>query len=458
MIKSLHIKNFKGWSDTTPIRLAPITLFFGANSSGKSSLAQFLLMLKMTAESNDRQTVFQTGSPRQEDPIDLGSFRDLLHGRSGKGTLSCDFTWTADAPVQAGELGNFENLRFQCKAHLADEQSIRPSLQEFSYELIGKERKFTIGMKSDGGSWKHVAHNVQLTRAGGRQWPIGEPIKFYDFSTEFPKRYKDAGFVQELPYAMENLFKRLCYLGPLRVKALREYAWNGESPKEVGYDGGRFLQALLASRGRNLNLGSGKHKKQTLELIAEELKKLGVIQSFNVEPVAKGSRLHTVTVKVSGSSQSVALPDVGCGISQVLPVLTQLFVAPKNSILIFEQPELHLHPGAQANLADVMIDAIRSKEDGSARNLQLLLESHSEHFLRRLQTRIADGTLKRDEVACYFIQDSGTGGSKLEELTMNDFGYITNWPPQFFGDLMQEAMDQQKAMIERKKKAAQKEP
>jgi len=64
MLKQLRIQNFKGWKDTGTIRMAPISLFFGANSSGKSSIGQFLMMLKQTVESPDRKAVFYPGATR----------------------------------------------------------------------------------------------------------------------------------------------------------------------------------------------------------------------------------------------------------------------------------------------------------------------------------------------------------------------------------------------------------
>ena len=104
-----------------------------------------------------------------------------------------------------------------------------------------------------------------------------------------------------------------------------------------------------------------------------------------------------------------------------------------------EQPEIHLHPSAQANLADVMIDVIRSKEqekgEGVARNIQLLIETHSEHFLRRLQRRIVEGKVHPDEVALYFV-NTDTKPFSLEELQVNEYGEIKNWPKNFFGDQM----------------------
>jgi AAA ATPase domain len=78
MLRELSIKNFKPWRDTGKIRLAPITVFFGGNSSGKTSILQFLLMLRQTAESPDRHRVFHPGDDNTQ--VKLGTFRDLIFG------------------------------------------------------------------------------------------------------------------------------------------------------------------------------------------------------------------------------------------------------------------------------------------------------------------------------------------------------------------------------------------
>jgi predicted ATPase len=100
-----------------------------------------------------------------------------------------------------------------------------------------------------------------------------------------------------------------------------------------------------------------------------------------------------------------------------------------------EQPEIHLHPRVQAELADVFISAIRAYENGRPRQVQLVIETHSEHFLNRLQRRIAEALIEPKEVAIYFARASGEG-AELEELTVNAYGDITNWPENFFGDEM----------------------
>ena len=86
MLTHLHLKGFKSWRDTGDIDLRPITGLFGTNSSGKTSVLQALLLLKQTAESPDRATVFNFGS--EKTPVDLGSFRDVAHAHDVNNILA----------------------------------------------------------------------------------------------------------------------------------------------------------------------------------------------------------------------------------------------------------------------------------------------------------------------------------------------------------------------------------
>src|SRR5690606_40847094 len=85
--------------------------------------------------------------------------------------------------------------------------------------------------------------------------------------------------------------------------------------------------------------------------------------------------------------------------------------------------------------ADAFISAVQAYEDGVPRQMQLIVETHSEHFLTRLQRRVAEGKIQADDVAVYFVKP-GRQGAELEALRMNMFGEIENWPDNFFGDEM----------------------
>ena len=167
------------------------------------------------------------------------------------------------------------------------------------------------------------------------------------------------------------------------------------------------------------------------EMIAYWLKEMGLIAEFNVQEIAANSNRWQAKVRTRESSSDVLLTDVGFGISQVLPVVTLLQYVPEGATVILEQPEIHLHPLAQAGLADVIIQA------ALRRRVQVILESHSEHLLLRLQRRIAEKSVSRDDVKLYFC-DAPEGKSTLTELEVDLYGRIENWPDKFMGDAFNE--------------------
>jgi predicted ATPase len=119
-------------------------------------------------------------------------------------------------------------------------------------------------------------------------------------------------------------------------------------------------------------------------------------------------------LQLDARSPEVVITDVGFGVSQILPVITLCYYVPRGSILLIEQPEIHLHPKVQAGLADVFIDAIKT------RDIQIILESHSEHLLRRLQRRMAEGAFESKSASLYFCE-TGTGESVLKKLDLDLF-------------------------------------
>ena len=117
---------------------------------------------------------------------------------------------------------------------------------------------------------------------------------------------------------------------------------------------------------------------------------------------------------------------------------------PKAPSSFLEQPEIHLHPSVQSGLADVLIDAMKN------RKVQIVVESHSEHLLRRLQRRVAEQVVSPEETALYFCE-AAAEGSKLTQLDVDLFGNITNWPKDFFGDDFGNMAAITTAAMERKK-------
>ncbi len=453
MLKELRIQNFKGWKDTGVIRMAPISLFFGANSSGKSSISQFLMMLKQTAESPDRKAVFYPGG--KNSAVQLGSYQEMVFHRDPANKITFEYRWSLPDtlrikdPVSEQSYSGSE-LVFQVGVGLGDKDQHTLVLDKLKYELIGDENiQLSLGMerKSDTKSdYKVEATKYSLRRKQGRAWYPGAPVRFYGFPDEVVAYHQNAEFAQALNLCHEKLFRSIYYLGPLRTKAERLYSWTGIEPESVGYAGENTVAAILAGRSRKISLGYRCRYKPFEEIIAIKLKEMSLIEEFKVNRISEQRQEYEVKLRTKGSGDWVDLPDVGFGISQVLPVLVQCFYAPAGSIIFMEQPEIHLHPNAQSALADVMIDVIKSRENGADRNIQLVIETHSEHFLRRLQRRIAEDKVSQEEVSAYFANISKAPAT-LKPLQIDVFGNIQNWPENFFGDEMGDIIEQAKASM-----------
>lgn len=441
MLTKLHLKNFKAWKDTGPIRLAPLTVIFGANSAGKSSLGHLLLALKQTALSADRKRALHLGDASTL--IDLGTFADCMHGHDLANSLDFSLGWDLPKPLEVRDplqparpyLGD----RLGLDVSLAAGKSGQPEVQSLHYGLanVGGEVLDVNLARGENRKFSLESNRYEFKMADGRKWPLEEPEKFYRVSEISMARFKNASFLTDFALATETMLGSLSYLGPLRIHPKRTYQWSGDTPEGVGQMGENTIAAILAAQneGRMLNRGPRRPRQPFTEFIASWLKDLGVIHSFVVKPVAEGRKEYEVLVKTHAKAPEVKITDVGFGVSQVLPVLVQAFYCPPNSTVWMEQPEIHLHPQVQAELADVFISATRAREENGPRNVQLIIESHSEHFLNRLQRRIAEGEITPDDVAIYFCKKTGSA-TELEPLELNMFGDIENWPENFFGDEM----------------------
>lgn len=394
MLSKLRIKNFKSWKDTGEINMAPITMFFGGNSSGKTSLLQFLLMLKQTAEAGN-----YSGQVLNFDGIvNLGNFKDVVRDHENKNAI--DFVISASQQAFS---------RYSCEqisASIAEEQKSLV-IKNFHVNLPKKDKK------------REDLINSEMQKI----------IKSEDEKDKILRSFKWSGLISDLTMFID-------YIGPLRDFPERHYQWKNNFPSEVGKRGTLTIQTIIAS-----NLKNGDLEKK----IAAALKKMGLIESFRVKPISKHrDDYYEVKVKKTKFSAEVLLPDVGFGVSQILPIITALFQSSEGATLILEQPEIHLHPKAQIELADVIIDAVKE------RKIQVIIESHSEHFLTRIQTRIADETISKKFAKLYFCKNE-KGFSELEELELNDSGDIKNWPENFFGNQLEESANRVLSYLEKKR-------
>lgn len=456
MLTRLRLKNFKAWQDCGEIRLAPLTVLFGTNSAGKTSIPQLLLLLKQTARSPDRQRALQLGDH---------SYADVVHRHRVSSPLEFDFSWSLERPLGvqdpvSGARASGDTLRFA--ARLRADARGQPRVERLSYELaergartldLALSERGPAGAKRARPHFELTSDRYELIRRQGRAAPLPSPLRFYGFPDEVQAYFQNAAFVSDLVLELERVLNGLFYVGPLREYPKRLYVWSGEAPDHVGERGDRAIESILAAGARAFSWKPRQRGKPLEQIVAERLRSMGLIHQLAVKPLGRQRREYEVLVKTTPGSPEVKLSDVGFGVSQVLPVIVEAFYVPRRSVVILEQPEIHLHPRVQADLADLFVDAIRAREAGEPRECQFIIESHSEHFLRRLQRRIAEQELSHEDVALYFVT-SRAGAGRIEQLDVDEYGNIKNWPERFFGDEMADLVARTEAQARRRTAAS----
>ena len=440
MLTRLRLAKFKPWNETVDVALAPITGLFGANSSGKTSLIQALLLLKQTADSRDRSSIFQFGDGRAY--TDLWDFESVIHGHDATSTMKLAIDWTrpehieiydtnTDREVVQSDCMGFEVASRQVESSSGMSLAVEKMKYHVGDVVFGMRRSPSEERPNPNAKYDLFAKGTdfEFDRRRGRPWAAIPPSKCYGFPDRLRASFQNAGFLSDLEFALEECMGGMYYVGPLRASPERRYVWVGQQPDHVGQEGQQTVQAILAAekRGDRIGRGPGTPRATLEEYTAHWLRELGLIQEFHVVPISEDRREFEVRVRKTVEAVEVLITDVGFGVSQVLPVLVQCFYVPEGSTVVFEQPDIHLHPSVQAGLADVFIDAWKK------RGVQIIVESHSEHLLNRLQRRIAEEHIPQDKVAL-FSCSSGDRASSLTRLELDTYGNIRNWPKDFFGD------------------------
>ena len=414
MITELKAQNFKSWQDTGALQFAPLTGLFGANSSGKTSILQVLLMLKQTVEQpSDWNEPLYFGD--EEALVNLGSFDDIIHRPANDSSLKISVSWKSSTVADINKYIRSYNLNLEA---LSPSQRYQDRSEEISFSTnIVRSAMNNFYYETD--LYRLNVEQPELFRCYGL---CGGQTQTVEISSRFEEEF-------------ENLFSRILYLGPLREHPRPRYTWAGDHPKGIGQEGEKAISALLSGRIRHLSID---------EQILNWLQRLELIDTYDLHPLSDTGRDYEFLVKKYKDGPEVRLTDVGFGVSQILPVLILCYYAPEGSILILEQPEAHLHPKVQSELADVLIDVVKN------RNVQIILESHSAHLLHRLQRRIAEEDISADQTAFYFCQIND-GTSEIERLKVDEYGNIRNWPQNFFGDDMGDLVAKTKAEMQRRK-------
>jgi predicted ATPase len=251
--------------------------------------------------------------------------------------------------------------------------------------------------------------------------------------------------ITEATWYLDNFFaSSLKYLGPLRdaPKPLYPLA-PAADPHDVGLRGEHTASILELHKNKKiryippanfkLSVIDRKTVTRTLEAaVIDWLQYLGVASS--VQSKDQGKLGHELKVGLPNSDSLHDLTHVGVGVSQVLPILVMCLLADTDSTMVFEQPELHLHPKVQTLLGDFFLSMALC-------NKQCIVETHSEYFIDRLRFRIAAAAPENElnsQTKIYFVEKPSQSSS-FREVVINEYGAISDWPEGFFDQSQQQA-------------------
>lgn len=448
MFTQLSLKNFKAWRDIEQtdaagqvrraridIKLAPVTMLLGTNSSGKSSLLQALLLLKQTAASPDRSIHLNLGGNEVNDYFDFGNFDDVLTQNASPRQFEIAFNFRRPQRQDLAERPRVTDGEFS--ASYGKTTAGSAVIQELSLRSDASSYR---AIRRDKGAYSIMVDDEVQPRGKSRQYTPERSIALPADAIQLLA--SDGPMAEDISLAVRRELEGIAYLGPLRRKPERNYPWNKSNPGELGIDGAGFISAILASATSRTKEDAAE---QIIQKVSYWLQRMDLAEKIEVKQLGHSARYEVVVTK---DGIAANLRDVGIGISQVLPVLTLAFFAPAGSTILLEEPEIHLHPLAQSVLAELFVEVSQSRQ------VQFIVETHSEHLFRRLQTLVAKAPSTRDNCLLYFVERTGAD-AQLKPLVLDTYGRVSDWPPLFFGDAMGETREQARLMFERQKQERQ---
>lgn len=420
------------------LQIKPITILCGTNSCGKSSVLQSILLIKQTLEG---QTPFQTLLLNGR-MVHLGTFREIVFNRKLDETISFQFSFrlkSKDVRRTPGDV--YETLRYlmpfyrQAEYLIHYKISIKTTTDAVSKNYLKpiKLDKFSLG--------------TETIFSDGRT----EPGRFFEVSAVDEDSFSIRGDKDDVPNfifrrindLLQHIFSQYTYIGPLREEPARRYIYENEV-LEIGIKGQNAAYIYLTEQDLpidcyyryNSNTDSLEMKVRTT--LSEAVQDwLNVMNIHSLRPEATNEIIYLNLDSATSGGTRVNIADVGFGVSQIFPIVLEGLRMPEGYTLILEQPEIHLHPKLQMQMADFFISLALSEK-------KVIVETHSDHVINRLVRRIVeDETAQlKDLVAIYFVKPT-ENGSICELVTIDETRGVINWPIDFFD---QTATEQEKTM------------
>lgn len=432
-IRRLILENYRSFRERQEIELAPVTVILGKNNSGKSALVRLPLLLDsgLRTDSSVPLDLDRLGADAVND------FRELYFDQLTRRPLTLGLDVDGHQPFRLE--ADLEYIDSTTAAIVARLQLSSPS---FTGELVSSRM-----LIADNGTRDIDGFSED---SGPRPFEPGEPL---EYEVRVPGQLVDphreiVEFRGLLPeWAGEQDFDPgpIRYLGPYREPVARQHRMPHGIPVDIG-NRGQGLPALLA-HDRERTGG------RLLDQINERL--ASIVPGWRIDEVPAGPLRSTVLTR-RGSKVRVNLADAGSGLAQVLPIIAQCAMddlyegVPRAPLQIIEEPELHLHPAAHADLADLYLATAQ------ATGTRFLIETHSETLLLRLRLRVAEtaNKISPDTVAIYVVEQND-GESIVRRVHLDDLGNLDDsWPHGYFSQDYHEVRALAAAQRERRHRAS----
>jgi predicted ATPase len=431
MITAITAKNFKAF-ESFKIHLKPITILVGPNNSGKSSIISVIRLLSQTAESFDISVPLLLNGAFG----DFGTYKDIIYGnlRARKLELGITFepnffgmvkrdykTISIDLSFKY-RVGRREIILNSISLKADDKEQLRTEYSiESEKQLIQKigEIEIPTALKSRISKFMRIQNFIPQRVMVPY---LGESKLRKLLPADTDRIYRT---LNRISYDINHEFGLIDYVGAMRLPPERTYLSTGASRSRVGANG-QFASNILALDSAK----GGKKSKNILSNVKEWLIQAGIASDIKIEQIS--DRHYEIKIQHPKSKEYQNFADVGFGNSQVLPVLISGFNLKDGGTFIVEQPEIHLHPHAQAELGDFFSFLLKKK-------VQSIIETHSEHLILRLQQHVIVGNIKPEEMNFLYVH-APEDKKVITEMHLDENGkFTTEWPEGFFPDRLVEA-------------------
>lgn len=399
MINKISFKNYKLFKEKQTLELKPITILIGKNNSGKSAVAKLPTLIAGSLSGKF--------SLDNEGVKIANEYRDIVYGKAFK---------------------EFELELFQKKNLSDDLDFLRTKIyideNEPIIESWNCNNIFDLIKLDDNNYQNNKTNKVYETHFEGIN------LKSIDFDDDLlPK---------EDFFGLPSFKINTDFIGAVRQEAKQNYSYSSFIPEKSAIDGSNLYQFLI----EDYLTTDKKYFNQISNWV--KVKFEGWELKIDVDGYKK--ELPAI-IELEKKNLKINLSQTGMGISQVLPLIIRAFKPCKEkTLIIVEEPESHLHPYAHAQVAQLFFESLSLDK-----NKKYLIETHSQNFVLRMRRLVAEGKLKPEDLAIYYVDfDEEKNESSLEQIIIDEIGRVSFWPEGIFGETLTETIGIRTAQLEGK--------